>query len=87
MATLSARGDVFDNAAPDIVDAHGGGGCASFCSNENDAPNNASSCKVRSAAKRGAKRKSPSRGLGGMVLHPPPPPLHPSFQPMYSIVV
>jgi hypothetical protein len=41
---------MFDIAAPNIVDAHSGGGCASFCSNENNAPNNASSSKVGSPA-------------------------------------
>ena len=42
-----------------IADAHGGGG-ASFCSDENDAPNNASPRKVGSPKKRGGKRKSTS---------------------------
>jgi hypothetical protein len=67
-----------------IVDAHGGGG-ASFCSNKNDAPNNASPRKVGSPKKRGEKRKSPSSGLGGMVLHPLPPPSPPPLRPTRSI--
>jgi hypothetical protein len=67
-----------------IAGAHGGGG-TSFCSNENDAPNNASTCKVGSPKKRGAKRTSPSRGLGGMVLHPLPLPSPPALRPMRSI--
>ena len=67
-----------------IADAHIGGG-ASFCSNKNDARNNASPRKVGSPKKRGEKRKPPSRGLGGMVLHPLPPPLPPSLQSTSSI--
>ena len=59
-----------------IPDAHGGGG-ASFCSSKNDAPNNASPRKVGSPKKRGGKRKSLSRGLVGMALHPLPPPSPP----------
>ena len=60
-----------------IADAHGGDGTF-FCSNKNDAPNNASPREVGSPKNRGGKRKSPSRGLGGMALHllplslPPP---------------
>jgi hypothetical protein len=77
IALLSATGTA-------IPDAHGGG-CASFCSNKNDAPNNASPCKVGSPTKKGGERKSPSRGLGGMVSHSLPPPLPPAFQPMCSI--
>ena len=63
-----------------IADAHGGGG-ASLCSDENDAPNNASPRKVGSPKKRGEKRKSPSKGLGGMVLNPLPPLLPPPLPP------
>jgi hypothetical protein len=59
-----------------IADAHGGGG-ASFCPDENDAPNIESPRKVGSPKKRGVKRKSPSRGLGGVALHPLPPPSPP----------
>ena len=67
-----------------IADVHRGGG-ASFCSDENDAPNNASPRKVGSPKKRGEKRKSPSRGLGGTVIHLLPMPLPPNIQPMCSI--
>jgi len=67
-----------------IADAHGGGG-ALFCPDENDAPNNESPRKVRSPKKRGEKRKSPSRGLGIMVLNPLPSPSPPSLQPTRSI--
>ncbi len=35
--------------------------------------------------KEGAKKKSSSRGLGGMVLHPLPPPSPPALQPTRSI--
>ncbi len=55
IAPLSAAGIA-------IADAHRGGS-TSFCSNKNDALNNASPCKVGSPKKRGAKRKSPSRGF------------------------
>jgi hypothetical protein len=41
-----------------IADAHGGGG-ASFCSNENDVPNNASPRKVGSPKKRGHRESLP----------------------------
>jgi hypothetical protein len=68
-----------------IVDAHGGGSSPFVCSNENNAPNNSSPCKVGSPTKRGAKRKSPSRGLGGMVLHPLPPPSLPALRLTRSI--
>ena len=67
-----------------IANAHGVGG-ASSCSNKNDAPNNASPRKVGTPTKRGAKRKSPSRDLGGMVLHPMPLPSHLALQPTCSI--
>jgi len=67
-----------------IDDAHGGGGAA-FCSSENDAPNNASPRKVGSPKKRGEKRKSPSRGLGGMALHPLPPPSPPPLRSTRSV--
>jgi hypothetical protein len=52
---------------------------------ENDAPNVVSPCKGDRQTKRGEKRKSPSRGLGGMVQHPLPMPLPPTIQPMRSI--
>jgi hypothetical protein len=77
IAPLSAAGIA-------VADAHGGGG-TSFCSNKNNAPNNTSPGKVRSLTKRGAKRKSLSRVLGGMVLHPLPPPLPLALQLMHSI--
>ena len=67
-----------------IADAHGGGG-ASFCPDENDASNIESPHKVGSPKKRGVKRKSPSRGLGGMVLHPLPPPMPPALRSTRSI--
>jgi hypothetical protein len=68
-----------------IANAHGGG-CSPFvCSNRNNTPNYASPCKVESPTKRGTKRKSPSRGLRGMILHPLPPPLPPALQLMHSI--
>jgi hypothetical protein len=41
-----------------ITNAHRGGG-TSFCSNENDAPNNASPCKVGSPKKRGQRESLP----------------------------
>jgi hypothetical protein len=77
IAPLSAAGIT-------IIDAHKGDG-AFFCSNKNDAPNNVSSHKVRSPKKEGGKRKSPSRGLGGMVLHPLPPPSPPPLRSTRSI--
>ena len=73
--------DLSSAAGIAIANVHGGGG-ASFCLNENNALNNASPGKVGSPTKRGAKRKSPSRGLGGMVLHPLPPTSPPALQPM-----
>jgi hypothetical protein len=50
---------------------------------ENDAPNilALSPCKGDHPTKRRGKRKSPSRGLGGLVLHPPPLPLKHSITP------
>ena len=61
------RRRAFNNAAPDIASTLGVVAAAlPSCSNENDAPNNASPRKVDSWTKRGAKRKFPSRGLGGM---------------------
>jgi hypothetical protein len=41
---------------------------------KNDAPNGASPCKGDCPTKMGEKRKSPSQGLGSMVLHPLPMP-------------
>jgi hypothetical protein len=54
---------------------------------ENDAPNilALSPCKGYCQTKRGEKRKSPSRDLGGFVLHPPPPPPPPALQLKHSI--
>ena len=52
---------------------------------ENDAPNSASPGKGDRPTKRGEKRKSPSRGLGDMVLHLLPMPLPPTIRPMRSI--
>ncbi len=43
-----------------------------------------SPCKGDCQTKRGEK-KSPSRGLGGLVLHPPPSPLPPALQSKHSI--
>jgi hypothetical protein len=50
---------------------------------ENDAPNilALSPCKGDCQTKRVEKRKSSSRGLGGLVLHPPPPPSKRSITP------
>jgi hypothetical protein len=52
---------------------------------KNDAPNGASPRKGNRPSKRGEKRKSPSQGLGGMVLHPLPMPLPPTIRPMRGI--
>jgi hypothetical protein len=52
---------------------------------KNDAPNGASPRKGDCPTKRGEKRKSPSQGLGGMVLHPLPMPLPPTIRPTRSI--
>ena len=57
------------------------------CHDENDPPNNASPRRDRSQTKnrgRGTKRKSPSRGLGG-VLCPSTPPSPPALRPMRRI--
>ncbi len=78
IAPLSAAGIV-------IANAHRSRGTSFLSSNKNDAPNNASPCKVGNPRKRGAKRKSPSRGLGSMVLHPLPLSLPPALRPMRSI--
>ena len=73
-------------AAPDIVGACGSGS-ASFCFNKNNVPNNASLCKIGSLTKRGAKRKSYSSGLGGMLsLHPLPLPSPLAFQTTYTSI-
>jgi hypothetical protein len=77
IAPLSATGIA-------IANAHGGSG-TSFCSKENDVLNNTTPRKVGSPTKRGAKRKSPSRGLGGIVLHPLPPQSPLALQPTRSI--
>jgi hypothetical protein len=57
------------------------------CHDENGPPNNVSPCRGGSPTKSrgGTKRKSPSRGLGGMVLHPLPPPMPPALQSSCSI--
>jgi hypothetical protein len=52
---------------------------------KNDPPNGASPCKGDPPMKRGEKRKSPSRGLGGMVIHSLPKPLPLTIRPMHSI--
>jgi len=54
---------------------------------ENGPPNNASPRRDRSPTKSrgGTKRKSPSRGLGVMVLHPLPPPMPPATRSTRSI--
>jgi hypothetical protein len=52
---------------------------------ENDPPNGVSPSKADRPTKRGEKRKSPSQGLGGMVIHLLPMPLPPTIRPMYSI--
>jgi hypothetical protein len=78
IAPLSAAGIA-------IVDAHGGSGSPFICSNKNNAPNNASPCKVGSPTKRGAKRMFPAGGLGNMVLHPLPPPSPTALQLTCSI--
>ena len=51
------------------------------CSNSN----NASPCKGGSLTKRGGQRKSPTRGLGGIVLRPLSAPLPPALQVSHSI--
>jgi len=57
------------------------------CHDENGPPNNASPHRDESPTKSrgGTKRKSPSRGLGGMVLHPLPPPMPPALRSTRSI--
>ncbi len=61
---------------PGLEDAHGGGG-ASFCPDENNAPNNASPRKVGSPKKRGEKRKFDAHSQPTSPAHlPSPPPLH-----------
>ncbi len=52
---------------------------------KNDAPNGVSPHKGDHPTKRGEKRKSPSQGLGGMVLHPLPLPLPLTIRPTHSI--
>jgi hypothetical protein len=52
---------------------------------KNDPPNGASPCNGDRPTKRGEKRKSPSRGLGGMVIRSLPMPLPPTIRPMHSI--
>jgi hypothetical protein len=44
-----------------------------------------SPCKGDCQTKRGEQRKSPSRGSGGLVLHPLPPPLPPALQSKHRI--
>ena len=77
IAPLSAAGIAINNAQ--------GGGGTSFCSNKNNALNNVTPCKVGSLTKKGAKRKSPSRCLSGMVLHLLPPSLPLALRLMCSI--
>ena len=52
---------------------------------KNDPPNGVSPCKGDRPTKRGEKRKSPSRGLGGMVIRSLPMQLPPTIRPMHSI--
>ena len=54
------------------------------CHDENGPPNNASPRRDRSPTKRGGKRKSPPRGLGG-VLCPSTPPSPPALNLMHWI--
>ena len=57
------------------------------CHDKNGSPNNVSPRRDGSPTKSrgGTKRKSPSRGLGGMVLHPLPPPMPPALRSTRSI--
>ena len=57
------------------------------CHNKNGLPNNASPRRDGSLTKSrgGTKRKSPSRGLDGMVLHPLPSLMPPALLSMRSI--
>jgi hypothetical protein len=57
------------------------------CHDENGLPNNVSPHRDRSPTKSrgGTKRKSPSRGIGGMVLHLLSPPMPPALRSMRSI--
>jgi hypothetical protein len=59
-------GDIGGDAAGDVGDVG-----LLFCSSENDSPNKASPHKVRTRPKKSEeKRKSPSRGKGGVVIQP-----------------
>jgi hypothetical protein len=51
---------------------------------KNDPPNGVSPCKGDRPTKRGEKRKSPSQGLGGMVIRLLPMPLPSTIRPMHS---
>ena len=86
LAPLSAKGGGTSTSGPVASDV-GLIDDDATCHDENGPPNNASPCRGRSPTKsRGeSKRKSPSRGLGGMVLHPLPPPMPPALQWMCSI--
>ena len=57
------------------------------CHNENGPPNNASprGNGIPTKSRGGMKRKSSSRGLGGMVLHLLPPPMPPALRLTRSI--
>jgi hypothetical protein len=80
LAPLSAKGGMLGVAASDIGLINDD----ASCHDENDAPNNASPPRGGSPTKRGIKRKSPSRGLGG-VLCPSTPPSLPALRPMRRI--
>jgi hypothetical protein len=86
LAPLSAKGGgtSTSGAAASASDA-GLVGDDATCHDENGPPNNASPRRDGSPTKRGGKRKSPPRGLGGMVLHPLPPPMPPALRSTRSI--
>ena len=85
LAPLSAKGGgtSTSGAAASLSDA-GLVGDDATSHDENGPPNNASPRRDRSPTKRGEKRKSPSRGLGG-VLCPSTPQSPPALRPMRQI--
>ena len=89
LAPLSAKGDgtSTSGAAASASDVGLVDDNTTCQHDENGPPNNASPRRDGSPTKSrgGTKRKSPSRGLGGMVLHPLPPPMPPALQSTRSI--
>ena len=85
LAPLSAKGGgtSTSGAAASLSDA-GLVGDDATCHDENGPPNNASPRRDRCPTKRGEKRKSPFRGLGG-VLCPSTPQSPPALRPMRQI--